>query len=58
MRQRTSYPKPFKAQVVQECLRPGALLSMMYPRLELIRDLLAITRHLLGRWHAVIGANT
>ncbi|WP_256594910.1 transposase [Pseudomonas sp. GV085] len=24
MRQRTSYPKPFKAQVAQECLRPGA----------------------------------
>jgi len=24
MRQRTSYPKPFKAQVVQECLQPGA----------------------------------
>lgn len=23
MRQRTSYPKPFKAQVVQECLQPG-----------------------------------
>jgi transposase-like protein len=44
MRQRTSYPKPFKAQVVQECLRPGALLSMMYPRLELIRDLLGNLR--------------
>ncbi|MHC8354337.1 IS66-like element accessory protein TnpA [Pseudomonas sp. LB3P81] len=24
MRQRTSYPKPFKLQVVQECLQPGA----------------------------------
>lgn len=24
MRQRTSYPKPFKTQVVQECLQPGA----------------------------------
>ncbi|MDH4559550.1 hypothetical protein E8F06_00860 [Pseudomonas sp. BN411] len=24
MRQRNSYPKPFKAQVVQECLQPGA----------------------------------
>ncbi|WP_080290293.1 transposase [Pseudomonas syringae] len=23
MRQRSSYPKPFKAQVVQECLQPG-----------------------------------
>ncbi|NVL26930.1 transposase [Pseudomonas syringae pv. actinidiae] len=23
MRQRTSYPKPFKAQIVQECLQPG-----------------------------------
>ncbi|MFF7066074.1 transposase [Pseudomonas sp. NPDC008258] len=27
MRQRTSYPKPFKAQVVQECLQPGATVS-------------------------------
>ena len=24
MRQRNSYPKPFKSQVVQECLQPGA----------------------------------
>ncbi|KJZ62865.1 IS66-like element accessory protein TnpA [Pseudomonas fluorescens] len=27
MRQRSSYPKLFKAQVVQECLQPGATLS-------------------------------
>ena len=27
MRQRNSYPNPFKAQVVQECLQPGATLS-------------------------------
>ena len=27
MRQRSSYPKPFKAQVVQECLQPGAPVS-------------------------------
>lgn len=27
MRQRNSYPKPFKAQVVQECLQPGATVS-------------------------------
>jgi len=27
MRQRNSYPKPFKAQVVQECLQPGASVS-------------------------------
>jgi transposase-like protein len=27
MRQRSSYPKPFKAQAVQECLQPGATLS-------------------------------
>ncbi|WP_223481246.1 MULTISPECIES: IS66-like element accessory protein TnpA [unclassified Pseudomonas] len=27
MRQRSSYPKPFKAQVVQEYLQPGATLS-------------------------------
>lgn len=29
MRQRSSYPKPFKAQVVQECLQPGATLSAL-----------------------------
>ncbi|TRO24490.1 transposase [Ectopseudomonas mendocina] len=27
MRQRSSYPKPFKVQVVQECLQPGATVS-------------------------------
>ncbi|MBD1555322.1 transposase, partial [Pseudomonas sp. C2L11] len=27
MRQRSSYPKSFKAQVVQECLQPGASVS-------------------------------
>jgi len=27
MRQRSSYPKPIKAQVVQECLQPGASIS-------------------------------
>jgi len=27
MRQRSSYSKPFKAQVVQECLKPGASVS-------------------------------
>ena len=27
MRQRSSYPKPFKAQVVQERLQPGATVS-------------------------------
>ncbi len=27
MRQRTSYPKPFKAQVVQECLEPGVSMA-------------------------------
>ncbi|NKQ10647.1 IS66-like element accessory protein TnpA, partial [Pseudomonas sp. SST3] len=27
MRQRSSYPKPFKAQVVQECLQSGASVS-------------------------------
>ncbi|MFG0533731.1 transposase [Pseudomonas sp. yb_2] len=27
MRQQSSYPKPFKAQVVQECLQPGATVS-------------------------------
>ncbi|MBP7875637.1 transposase [Candidatus Woesebacteria bacterium] len=27
IRQRSSYPKPFKAQVVLECLRPGATVS-------------------------------
>ena len=27
MRQRSSYPKPFKVQVVQECLQPKATIS-------------------------------
>ncbi|WP_432214421.1 transposase [Pseudomonas mosselii] len=27
MRQRSSYPKPFKTQVVQECLQLGASIS-------------------------------
>lgn len=27
MRQRTSYPKPFKAQVVQKCLQPGVSMA-------------------------------
>ncbi|MGN2406676.1 transposase [Pseudomonas syringae] len=27
MRQRSSYPKSFKAQVVQDCLQPGATIS-------------------------------
>ena len=27
MRQRSSYPKSFKAQVVQECLQPGVSIS-------------------------------
>ena len=27
MRQRSSYPHPFKAQVVQECLQPAATVS-------------------------------
>ena len=27
MRQRSSYPKSFKAQVVQDCLQPGASIS-------------------------------
>jgi hypothetical protein len=27
MRQRTSYPKYFKAQVVQECLEPGVSMA-------------------------------
>ncbi|MDR6610171.1 transposase [Pseudomonas synxantha] len=27
MRQRSSYSKPFKARVVQECLQPGATIS-------------------------------
>ena len=27
MRQRTSYPKPLKAQIVQECLQPGVSMA-------------------------------
>ena len=54
MRQRSSYPKPFKAQVVQECLQPGATVSSVAIRhginanvirkwLPLYRDLLPAT---------------
>lgn len=33
MRQRTSYPKPFKAQIVQERLEPGvSMASVALPR--------------------------
>jgi len=32
MRQRTSYPKPFKAQIVQECLQPGVSLASVAQR--------------------------
>ena len=49
MRHRSSYPKPFKAQVVQECLQPGATLfsvaishginaNVIRKRLSLYRD--------------------
>ncbi|WP_164570713.1 transposase, partial [Pseudomonas viridiflava] len=27
MRKRTSYPKPVKAQIVQECLQPGVSIA-------------------------------
>ncbi|HLD66580.1 MAG TPA: transposase [Pseudomonas sp.] len=54
MRQRSSYPKPFKAQVVQECLQPGATVSSVAIRhginanvirkwLPLYRDQLPVT---------------
>jgi transposase-like protein len=32
MRQRTSYSKPFKAQVVQECLQPGVSMASVVLR--------------------------
>jgi transposase len=32
MRQRTSYPKPLKAQIVQECLQPGVSLASVAQR--------------------------
>ncbi|WP_208668269.1 IS66-like element accessory protein TnpA [Pseudomonas arsenicoxydans] len=32
MRQRTSYPKPFKAQIVQECLQPGVSMASVASR--------------------------
>jgi transposase-like protein len=32
MRQRTSYPKPFKAKIVQECLQPGISLASVASR--------------------------
>ena len=55
MRQRSSYPKPFKAQVVQECLQPGATVSSVAIRhginanvirkwLPVYRDQVATTR--------------
>ncbi|PRW83644.1 hypothetical protein C7A11_29135 [Pseudomonas simiae] len=27
LRQRSSYPKPFKSQIIQKCLQPGAKTS-------------------------------
>ncbi|MGE1155206.1 IS66-like element accessory protein TnpA [Pseudomonas kitaguniensis] len=32
MRQRTSYPKPFKTQIVQECLQPGVSIASVAMR--------------------------
>jgi hypothetical protein len=32
MRQRNSYPKPLKAQIVQECLQPGASVASVAMR--------------------------
>ncbi|WP_150781861.1 IS66-like element accessory protein TnpA [Pseudomonas fluorescens] len=32
MRQRTSYPKPLKAQIVQECLQPGVSMASVARR--------------------------
>ena len=49
MRQRSSYPKPFKAQVVQECLQPGATISSVASHhginANVIRKWLAIYRN-------------
>jgi len=42
MRQRSSYPKPFKAQVVQECLQPGATVSSV--AINVIRKWLPVYR--------------
>lgn len=40
MRQPSSYPKPFKAQMVQECLQPGAtIVSVRGIRLAQISQL-------------------
>ena len=48
MRQRSSYPKPFKAQVVQECLQPAATVSSVAIRhginANVIRKLLPLYR--------------
>ena len=48
-RQRSSYPKSFKAQVVQECLQPGATISGVAIRhginANVIRKWMPLNRH-------------
>ncbi|MFP3924497.1 transposase [Pseudomonas sp. W5-36] len=46
MRQRSSYPKSFKAQVVQECLQPGATISgvaISHGQLLILKDAPALS---------------
>ncbi|WP_342651181.1 transposase [Pseudomonas sp. REB1044] len=48
MRQRTSYPKPFKAQVVQECLQPDVSIASIALRhginVDLVRKWIPLYR--------------
>ncbi len=44
MRQRSSYPKPFKAQVVQECLQPGATFTSVAIRHGINANVMRIPR--------------
>lgn len=49
MRQRTAYPKPFKVQVVQECLSPDVSIASVALRhgsnANLVRKWMPIYRH-------------
>ncbi|WP_372239265.1 transposase [Pseudomonas sp. R2-7-07] len=41
MRERSLYPKPFKAQVVQECLLPGATISIIVIHLDINANIIS-----------------
>ncbi|WP_121500032.1 transposase [Pseudomonas aeruginosa] len=44
MRQRSSYPEPFKVQVVQECLQPGATVSSVAIRHGINANVIGVVR--------------